>query len=203
MVKVQDEPSNVLEQTSQTVQQLFASIWLWLENVCDPEVPVLSILDLGIVRGISLKTELGESFHQTVPDSAEILLNTIAPPFSVLIHLSPTYTGCPAMSMIAANIKLELNIHGIDNVQIKEELSPAWTSDWMSEAGKQKLLEYGIAPPQGKARVDKLLFSDQPITCPLCRSNNTERISEFGSTACKSLHRCLDCREPFDYFKCH
>lgn len=107
------------------------------------------------------------------------------------------------MSMIAANIKLELMAQGLENVEVVEALSPAWTTDWMRESGKKKLLEYGIAPPQSKARMDKLLFSDTPVPCPQCGSDNTERIAEFGSTACKSLHRCLDCREPFDYFKCH
>ena len=157
-----------------------AQILCWLENVCDPEVPVLTILDLGVVR--------------------EVLFEN---PDTVVVRITPTYTGCPAMSMIAANIRLELLSRGIKEVKIEEILSPAWTSDWMTESGKEKLRAYGIAPPMQKARLDKMLFSDVPVPCPQCGSEHTERLAEFGSTACKSLHRCLDCKEPFDYFKCH
>ena len=158
-----------------------------LENVYDPEIPVLSVLDLGIVRDIiSIENEI------------EILI-------------TPTYSGCPAMSVIATNIKFELFAQGFKNIKVREILSPAWTTDWMTEAGKQKLKEYGIAPPtasQGtpmeKTRIDKMLFQDQStVACPQCNSKNTELLSEFGSTACKSLMRCKDCLEPFDYFKCH
>ena len=151
-----------------------------LENVYDPEIPVLSVLDLGIVRDIiSIENEI------------EILI-------------TPTYSGCPAMSVIATNIKFELLANGIKNIKVTEILSPAWTTDWMTEAGKQKLTAYGIAPPIAKARIDKMLFQDSPsVLCPQCGSKNTELLSEFGSTACKSLMRCKDCLEPFDYFKCH
>ncbi len=155
-------------------------IYTLLENVSDPEIPVLSILDLGIVREVIIEGEK-----------------------KVEIRITPTYTGCPAMNMIALNIRLELLAQGIDNVLVTEVLSPAWTTDWMSEAGKIKLKAYGIAPPQTQARVERLLFENPEVACPLCNSEHTELIAEFGSTACKSLHRCLDCREPFDYFKCH
>jgi ring-1,2-phenylacetyl-CoA epoxidase subunit PaaD len=149
-----------------------------LENVCDPEVPVLSILDLGIVRDVLL--------HEK----------------EIEIIITPTYSGCPAMNMIAMNIRIEMATHGFENVKIKEILSPAWTTDWMSEDGKRKLKEYGIAPPQ--YRVEDLGFRvEKDIPCPLCDSTNTELLSEFGSTSCKALHRCKDCLEPFDYFKCH
>jgi ring-1,2-phenylacetyl-CoA epoxidase subunit PaaD len=149
-----------------------------LENVCDPEVPVLSILDLGIVRDVLL--------HEK----------------EIEIIITPTYSGCPAMNMIAMNIRIEMATHGFKNVKIKEILSPAWTTDWMSEDGKRKLKEYGIAPPQ--YRVEDLgLEIERDIPCPLCDSTNTELLSEFGSTSCKALHRCKDCLEPFDYFKCH
>jgi ring-1,2-phenylacetyl-CoA epoxidase subunit PaaD len=149
-----------------------------LENVCDPEVPVLSILDLGIVRDIIIKNE------------------------GIEIVITPTYSGCPAMNMIAMNIRIELAAHGFKNIKIKEILSPAWTTDWMSEEGKRKLKEYGIAPPQ--YRFENLgLGIEKDIPCPLCDSTNTEMLSEFGSTSCKSLYRCKDCLEPFDYFKCH
>jgi ring-1,2-phenylacetyl-CoA epoxidase subunit PaaD len=155
-------------------------IYTLLENVSDPEIPVLSILDLGIVRDVLVVDEK-----------------------KVEVFITPTYTGCPAMNMIALNIRLELIAQGIENVLVTEILSPAWTTDWMSEAGKIKLKNYGIAPPQTQSRVERLLFEEPQVNCPLCNSDHTELIAEFGSTACKSLHRCLDCREPFDYFKCH
>jgi len=212
----------------QAAKNLIAQIWAWLENVCDPEVPVLSVLDLGVVRSVTIQYEgfeissdidtesitavhhLPSTVHRD-PSTVHHLPSTDHRdpstvhhlPSTVIITITPTYTGCPAMSMISANIKLELIAQGLENVKVVEVLSPAWTTDWMRESGKKKLLEYGIAPPQSKARMDKMLFSDTPIPCPQCGSENTERISEFGSTACKSLHRCLDCREPFDYFKCH
>jgi ring-1,2-phenylacetyl-CoA epoxidase subunit PaaD len=149
-----------------------------LENVCDPEVPVLSILDLGIVRDVLLHEQ------------------------EIKIIITPTYSGCPAMNMIAMNIRIEMATHGFENVKIKEVLSPAWTTDWMSEEGKKKLKAYGITPPQ--YRIEDLgLRVERDIPCPLCESKNTEMLSEFGSTSCKSLYRCKDCLEPFDYFKCH
>lgn len=188
-----------------SAEELIAQIWAWLENVCDPEVPVLTVLDLGVVRSITITTDEVEiTSHINTPSTVNRKPSTVhRPPSTVKIHITPTYTGCPAMNMIAANIKLELLSRGLEHVQVIEILSPAWTTDWMRESGKKKLLEYGIAPPQNKARLDKLLFDDIPVPCPQCGSENTERISEFGSTACKSLHRCLDCREPFDAFKCH
>jgi ring-1,2-phenylacetyl-CoA epoxidase subunit PaaD len=157
---------------------LKTQIYKILANVCDPEVPVLSILDLGIVRDVLL--------HEK----------------EIEIIITPTYSGCPAMNMIAMNIRIEMATHGFENIKIKEVLSPAWTTDWMSEDGKRKLKEYGIAPPQ--YRVEDLgLRVEKDIPCPLCDSTNTELLSEFGSTSCKALHRCKDCLEPFDYFKCH
>ena len=149
-----------------------------LSTVSDPEIPVLSIMDMGVVRTASMT------------DSA------------AHITITPTYSGCPAMDVIGDDIKKALREQGIE-ATVELVLSPAWTTDWMSESGKQKLLAYGIAPPQGKARIDRLLFSETAVACPQCGSSKTEQISAFGSTACKSLYRCLDCREPFDYFKCH
>lgn len=152
-----------------------------LENVSDPEIPVLTVLDMGIVRDIHIQNE-GQ----------------------IEVVITPTYSGCPAMSVIATNIKFELLANGFPKVKVTEVLSPAWTTDWMTESGKQKLKDYGIAPPVAKARIDKLLFQDHPsVPCPQCGSENTELLSEFGSTACKSLMRCKECLEPFDYFKCH
>jgi ring-1,2-phenylacetyl-CoA epoxidase subunit PaaD len=150
-------------------------IWALLDTVTDPEVPVLTINDLGIVRDVKI-----------VGEEVEIII-------------TPTYTGCPAMDMISMNIKLALLENGYSKIKISSVLAPAWTTDWMSEAGKRKLREYGIAPPGNRSDVP----SDRTIECPQCQSTNTKLISEFGSTACKALYRCNDCKEPFDYFKCH
>ncbi len=152
-----------------------------LENVMDPEVPVLSVTDLGIIRDIKLEKD------------------------QVEITITPTYTGCPAMDVIAMNIRFALIEHGYKNIKITTVISPAWTTDWMTEKGKQRLREYGIAPPNPKQIVcDTNHFAaEEAIQCPHCNSYHTKRISEFGSTACKSLYVCNDCKEPFDYFKCH
>jgi ring-1,2-phenylacetyl-CoA epoxidase subunit PaaD len=157
------------------------AIFSLLEEVKDPEVPALSIIDLGIVRDIQLND--GE----------------------IEVTITPTYTGCPAMDMIATAIRVELAASGFKNITIKTSISPAWTTDWMSEEGKRKLKEYGIAPPNPKQQVchDKLFAADEAVQCPHCNSYHTHRISEFGSTACKALYQCDDCQEPFDYFKCH
>lgn len=155
-----------------------------LENVMDPEIPVLSIIDLGIVREITLNKQDREF---------------------VEVSITPTYTGCPAMDVIRATIEMELRAAGFSRVVVKQILTPAWTTDWMSEEGKRKLLAYGIAPPNAGQSVchPELFASDEAVQCPHCQSWNTRRISEFGSTACKALYQCEDCREPFDYFKCH
>lgn len=156
-------------------------IWQILETVTDPEVPVLTILDLGIVRNIQINSE------------------------GIQIIITPTYTGCPAMDMITMNIRLALAEHGYKNVAVTTVLSPAWTTDWMTEEGKQKLKAYGIAPPNPKQQVcnDKLFAAAEAVQCPHCNSHHTKRVSEFGSTACKALYQCEECKEPFDYFKCH
>ena len=160
-------------------------IWSILETVVDPEVPVLTITDLGIVRDVILHTPLGDG--------------------GIEVIITPTYTGCPAMDMIAMNIRLALAEQGYINVKITSVLSPAWTTNWMSEEGKRKLKEYGIAPPNPRQQVgnDKLFAEAEAVQCPHCNSHHTHRISEFGSTACKALYQCDDCKEPFDYFKCH
>lgn len=156
-------------------------IWFLLGNIMDPEVPVLSILDLGIVRDVTMNE-----------DEVEIVI-------------TPTYTGCPAMDVIATSIRMELLVAGYHNVKVKQVLSPAWTTEWMSEQGKTKLREYGVAPPNPLQQVCRqdLFMTDEAVQCPHCRSWHTRLISEFGSTACKSLYQCNDCQEPFDYFKCH
>ena len=153
-------------------------VWEILEQISDPEIPVLSIVDLGIVRDIAVEENKVEVF------------------------ITPTYSGCPAMDVIAMNIRMELLHHGYENVKITQQLSPAWTTDWMTEAGKEKLKSYGIAPPVGKV-IDQQFLEDMKVECPQCHSKNTKLLSEFGSTACKALFQCQDCKEPFDYFKCH
>ena len=156
-------------------------IWDLLQEVLDPEVPVLSVVELGVVR----KVEVG--------------------PEQVLITITPTYTGCPAMRTIEENILQKLGENGIDNVKIKTILSPAWTTEWLSSETKEKLREYGIAPPEKVSLEQVLPFlssEKKPITCPHCGSGNTYMKSFFGSTACKALYICKDCMEPFDYFKC-
>jgi ring-1,2-phenylacetyl-CoA epoxidase subunit PaaD len=153
-----------------------------LEQVSDPEIPVLTIVDLGIVRDVNCIND----------DEVEITI-------------TPTYSGCPAMDAIAFDIKLKLLENGFKKVNILYSLSPAWTTDWMSESGKKKLQSYGIAPPQNiTSRIEKLLFEEESnIECPRCHSAHTKLLSQFGSTACKALYQCIDCKEPFDYFKCH
>ena len=161
------------------LEQEVKNIWKILAQVTDPEVPVLTITDLGIVRDVKIDNS------PTGDGGIEVII-------------TPTYTGCPAMDMIAMNIKLALVSNGYSNVKITSVLAPAWTTDWMSEAGKRKLKEYGIAAPDKKFDIPS-----DGVECPLCNSTNTKLISEFGSTACKSLYQCKDCKEPFDYFKCH
>lgn len=156
-------------------------VWTILENVMDPEVPVLSVLDLGIVRHVAVNGD------------------------EVEVTITPTYTGCPAMDAIKAAIRMELLAAGYSPVSVKQVLSPAWTTDWMSEEGRRKLKEYGIAPPNPQQQVchQHLFAADEAVQCPHCQSWLTRRISEFGSTACKALYQCNNCKEPFDYFKCH
>jgi ring-1,2-phenylacetyl-CoA epoxidase subunit PaaD len=151
--------------------------WQVAAKVVDPEIPVLTIEDLGVLRDI--KVENGK---------LEVLI-------------TPTYSGCPAMFVIALNIEAALEDAGFGLAKITTVLSPAWSTDWLSETGKEKLKTYGIAPPAGKAG-RRALFGDETVACPRCGSSETERISEFGSTACKALWRCRACAEPFDYFKC-
>ena len=157
------------------------TIYSYLGEINDPEVPVLSIIDLGIVRDVKMTKEELE------------------------VIVTPTYTGCPAMDMITATIKIQLATLGFKKVRVTQALSPAWTTEWMSDEGKRKLKEYGIAPPNPKQQVcDQNLFAAaEAVQCPRCDSYHTHRISEFGSTACKALYQCDDCKEPFDYFKCH
>jgi ring-1,2-phenylacetyl-CoA epoxidase subunit PaaD len=154
--------------------------WQVLATVLDPEVPVLSVLDLGIVRDV-----------REHADSIEVVL-------------TPTYSGCPATEVIEQQIRAALQGAGLAPLQITWQRAPAWTTDWISEDGKRKLREYGIAPPgpAGDGAVPVRFITRAPkLNCPRCGSANTERLSAFGSTACKATYRCLDCREPFEHFK--
>ncbi len=154
-----------------------AEIWQILETVMDPEVPVLSVVDLGVIRAVDVEGK------------------------QIKVTITPTYTGCPAMDMIAMQIRMALIAAGYEPT-IKTILSPAWTTDWMTEKGKQQLQAYGIAPPVGKS-MDAAYLEDLVVPCPQCQSTHTVLVSQFGSTACKALFKCEECKEPFDYFKCH
>ncbi len=144
-------------------QQVFE----WLAKVPDPEIPVLSILDLGIVQEVSVSN-------------------------TVTVTLLPTYSGCPATEVIESSVRRMLQQHGVEDVTVKRVLSPPWTTDRITLEGREKMRRYGIAPPS----------ENNKVACPQCESLHTERVSEFGSTACKAAWRCLDCLEPFEYFKC-
>ncbi|MGL4637726.1 MAG: 1,2-phenylacetyl-CoA epoxidase subunit PaaD [Beijerinckiaceae bacterium] len=150
-----------------------------VSSVCDPEIPVLTLDDLGVIRSV-----------------------TQADDGNIEVTITPTYSGCPAMKTMELDLMVALAAAGYPDARIITVLSPAWTTDWMSEAGRRKLLDYGIAPPAAKAS-RRALFGDAPqVSCPQCGSDKTTEISAFGSTACKSLWRCEACREPFDAFKC-
>jgi ring-1,2-phenylacetyl-CoA epoxidase subunit PaaD len=158
--------------------ELRGRAWDVAAGVVDPEIPVLTIADLGVLRDVTITDDCVE------------------------VAITPTYSGCPAMNMIALEIELALQRAGFRQSKVRTVLSPAWTTDWMSADGHRKLREYGIAPPQaGSGR--RALFGSQQVACPQCGSEDTEVLSEFGSTSCKALWRCRSCREPFDYFKCH
>jgi ring-1,2-phenylacetyl-CoA epoxidase subunit PaaD len=151
--------------TQPSVQQ----VWDWLDAVPDPEIPVISVVDLGIVRDVAWA---GDTLQVTV---------------------TPTYSGCPATAIINLDIETALRGHGIEKLDLKRQISPAWTTDWLSDKGRVRLQDFGIAPPQP---------AGGPAHCPRCHGDNLEKISQFGSTPCKAHWRCRDCLEPFDYFKC-
>ena len=153
-------------------------VWAVLETVMDPEIPVVSVVDLGIVRDVRAG----------------------AAGFEVVI--TPTYTGCPATRQIEDDIRAALDRAGYHDVGLATALHPAWTTDWITPEGRDQLKAFGIAPPEGKPGKRALFAAADPVQCPACGSRHTELVSEFGSTACKSLWRCTACREPFDYFKC-
>ncbi|WP_138424198.1 1,2-phenylacetyl-CoA epoxidase subunit PaaD [Maritimibacter alexandrii] len=144
-------------------------VWDWLDTIPDPEIPAITLTDLGIIRDVGWNGD------------------------TCVVTVTPTYSGCPATSLINMEIETALRQHGLERIELKRQLSPAWTTDWMSQRGREKLEKYGIAPPQPAGGPDK---------CPNCASSNVEKLSQFGSTPCKAQWRCKDCLEPFDYFKC-
>jgi len=160
------------------VEDLRQRAWDAAAGVTDPEIPVLTIEDLGVLREVDI-TQHG-----------------------VEVRITPTYSGCPAMGVIALEVELALARAGIAPARVVTVMAPAWTTDWLSEAGRAKLRAYGIAPPPGQTS-RRALFATEPATCPRCASADTALLAEFGSTACKSLWQCRTCREPFDQFKCH
>lgn len=156
-----------------------AAVWDIAATICDPEIPVLTIEDLGVLRDAHI-TETGQA----------------------VVTITPTYSGCPAMDAIRDDVTTALRASGYDDVAVRLVLAPAWTTDWMSDGGKAKLAEYGIAPPTGTAAAGPVRIG-LSVKCPQCSSLNTREMTRFGSTSCKALYVCNDCREPFDYFKVH
>lgn len=156
-----------------------AAVWAVLRDVADPEIPVLSIVDLGIVRFVRWGTE--RELH---------------------VGLTPTYSGCPATDVIRASVSRALAREGYANAIVETVLSPPWSSDWLSPEGRQKLAAFGIAPPAEPVSSPRWLLGEPVVNCPKCGGDSTEKVSEFGSTPCKAHYRCTECLEPFDYFKC-
>ncbi len=144
-------------------------VWEWLDAVPDPESPVISLVDLGVIRGAEWQDD------------------------TLVVTVTPTYSGCPATAVIQMDIETALKARGIEDLRLKTQISPAWTTDWLSDKGRAKLEAYGIAPPEP---------AGGPETCPHCGSRHVTKVSQFGSTPCKAHWRCQDCLEPFDYFKC-
>ena len=153
-------------------------IYRYLSEISDPEIPVINIVEMGVVRDVL--------FHGS----------------KLEIKLTPTYSGCPAMDMIHQLVEEKLHSKGYNSIEVTLVYKPAWTTDWMTDETKQKLARYGIAPPVGKVASKKTLLNNEHVSCPQCGSKNTEMKSMFGSTACKALYVCKKCLEPFDYFKC-
>jgi len=162
-------------------------VWRWLAAVPDPEIPVISLTDLGIIRAVAFEGE------------------------TLVVTLTPTYSGCPATSVISMDVEAALRANGIENLRIERQLAPPWTTDWISPEGREKLRDYGIAPPIDGTAADGILRdrasallrgSNMVVPCPRCGAAETEKVSQFGSTPCKAHYRCRACLEPFDYFKC-
>jgi len=168
------------------MQASVAQVWEWLDEVPDPEIPVISITDLGIVRDVAWEGA------------------------TLVVTVTPTYSGCPATGVISLDIERQLRARGVDDLRIERRISPPWTTDWLKPEARARLKAYGIAPPVDgtavagvtSARAARLTGARAPVCCPRCDSSNTEEVSRFGSTPCKAAWRCRDCLEPFDYFKC-
>lgn len=162
------------------IRQCTDECWDVLQQISDPEIPVLSVVDLGMIRGVELNQQN-----------------------EIVVRLTPTYSGCPATDVLKDEIEQGFTHKGLTPVKVVVDLSEAWTTDWMSQDGKNKLKAYGIAPPKGEAHScgTHVALTDG-IECPICHSVHTKLLSEFSSTACKALYKCQDCLEPFDYFKC-
>ena len=161
------------------IEDLPSELWELLDTVVDPEIPTLTIAELGVLRNVSCSDGL------------------------VIVTITPTYSGCPAMSFIEIQIRDVLLRAGYSDIRVDTVLAPAWTTDWLAEGGREKLRALGIAPPVGSAKGRGALFGlDPAVHCPRCASDDTRELSRFGSTACKALHICETCKEPFDYFKC-
>ena len=171
-----------------TAEPALAEVWTWLAEIADPEIPVISILDLGIVRDVAWSdAEAVRTLH---------------------VSVTPTYSGCPAIRAIEREIETTLRERGVANVAIDVVLAPAWTTDWLTASGREKLRAYGISPPRVRApgptdTIDLTRYVDERATCPRCGSTAVTLASRFGSTPCKSLYVCTHCREPFDHFKSH
>ncbi len=170
------------------MQVSIETVWQWLSEVPDPEIPVLSLTDLGVIRDVEWRGG------------------------TLVVTVTPTYSGCPATAVINLDIETKLRSCGIEDLRLEQRLSPAWTTDWLSPEGREKLRQYGIAPPVDgtrvpdvvSSRISRLAGENSPVVaCPRCGSENTEKVSQFGSTPCKAAYRCRACLEPFDYFKCH
>lgn len=163
-----------------TIKHTEKEIWDILDTIPDPEVPAISIVELGVIRKINIRND------------------------KVTVNITPTYSGCPATERFKADIREFLTKAGIKNIELIMQYSPAWTTSWLTDEAKEKLRNYGIAPPIDGTEDKGFLFESGPkvVACVKCNSNNTEVTSQFGSTACKALYKCLDCLEPFEYFKC-
>jgi ring-1,2-phenylacetyl-CoA epoxidase subunit PaaD len=164
-----------------------SQVWTWLQEVMDPEIPVVSVVDLGIVREVRWS------------DSSEGK--------RLVVTITPTYSGCPATALISDEIARALRERGVEDFVLETRLSPAWTTDWLTGEARERLRRWGIAPPAQRATeiqgIDPERRPDPVVSCPRCGCRNTVLVSQFSATPCKALYRCRDCLEPFDYFKCH
>lgn len=194
MVAAQVFPDQRSGSAPGAAQERELAVWRVLESVPDPEIPVLSVVELGIVRHVRWSGDGHGSGGKDWPCGSERS--------TLHVGITPTYSGCPATEVIRHSIETALDQEGYGSVVIEEVLSPPWTSDWVTEGGRRKLEAFGIAPPQKSVSSAHALLQPPVVACPRCGSKTTERVSEFGSTPCKAHYRCTSCLEPFDHFKC-